>query len=274
MKKEKEKEMNMDMDMEPDSDHLVENFSDSFCTCVNFINCCNSMTAITDINRILDFINIMMPFRTCAVFQAEINSHNIITDYNKIKHRSENEFWENYTKSGLLKIDPVIAQSIKNSTPIKWKDTYTAYRNKQHDTKIEKLIKRTEDHNLQHGVTFSFNTKDSPHIFIIFSLCIKSYNYDDVSIHRLDVLLPYTYAPIHKFFHSRSSRNHTLEQNLTSREREVLKWVTQGKTSWETGKILSITERTVKFHLNNTYHKLNVTNRTQAITTALNHGLI
>ena len=61
---------------------------------------------------------------------------------------------------------------------------------------------------------------------------------------------------------------------LTSKEREVLHWVVEGKTSWEVGRILSMSERTVKFHLRNIYAKLNVANRAQAVTTASRLGLI
>ncbi|HJV61771.1 MAG TPA: helix-turn-helix transcriptional regulator [Albitalea sp.] len=53
--------------------------------------------------------------------------------------------------------------------------------------------------------------------------------------------------------------------NLTGKERDVLKWVVEGKTSWEIGRILSTSERTVKFHLKNVYAKLNVCNRAQAV---------
>jgi len=259
--------------METGKDYLVENFSDSFCTCLDFINCCNNANNVEDNNKILDIINTIMPFRTCAIFQVRANSYNKITDYKKISHRLEDEFWENYTTCDHIKIDPIIAQSIEYSMPIKWRDTYTVYRNKKNNSQVEKLIKNMESYGLYNGITFAFNKKDSPHTFIVFSLCMKSFNYDAVLIHRLNILLPYAYKAIQKLFPP-DTISSSLSQNLTSREREVLKWVTQGKTSWETGKILSITERTVKFHLNNTYQKLNVTNRTQAITTALDHGLI
>lgn len=53
--------------------------------------------------------------------------------------------------------------------------------------------------------------------------------------------------------------------NLTAQEAKVMHWVVEGKTSWEVGKILSISERTVKFHLANIYVKLNVTNRVHAV---------
>jgi LuxR family quorum-sensing system transcriptional regulator SolR len=53
--------------------------------------------------------------------------------------------------------------------------------------------------------------------------------------------------------------------NLTAQEAKVMRWVVEGKTSWEVGMILSISERTVKFHLANIYAKLKVANRVQAV---------
>lgn len=56
---------------------------------------------------------------------------------------------------------------------------------------------------------------------------------------------------------------------LTPREREVLQWTACGKSSWEIGVILSITERTVKFHLSGAMRKLGANSRTAAVVAAL-----
>lgn len=61
---------------------------------------------------------------------------------------------------------------------------------------------------------------------------------------------------------------------LTSREKEILQWVSVGKSCGETGSILGITERTIKFHLQNVYRKLEVVNRAQAVTVAHQHALL
>ncbi|AXE94931.1 autoinducer binding domain-containing protein [Paraburkholderia sp. DD10] len=61
---------------------------------------------------------------------------------------------------------------------------------------------------------------------------------------------------------------------LTAREREVLRWTGDGKTSYEIGKILSISERTVNFHVNNVLSKLAATNKVQAVVKAIATGLI
>ena len=58
---------------------------------------------------------------------------------------------------------------------------------------------------------------------------------------------------------------------LTPREAEVLFWVARGKTNDEIATVLSIGLTTVKKHLESTYAKLGVENRTTAAAMALEH---
>ena len=52
---------------------------------------------------------------------------------------------------------------------------------------------------------------------------------------------------------------------LTERERTCLQWVAVGKTSWETGRIIGVAERTVNFHIQNACRKLGVHGRQAAL---------
>ena len=52
---------------------------------------------------------------------------------------------------------------------------------------------------------------------------------------------------------------------FTPRETEILSWLYLGKTNWEIGQIIGISEKTVKNNLYAIYQKLNVGNRTQAL---------
>jgi DNA-binding NarL/FixJ family response regulator len=61
---------------------------------------------------------------------------------------------------------------------------------------------------------------------------------------------------------------------LTSRELEVLKGIVAGRSNKEIGGELSISEATVKTHINNLLSKLGVTDRTQAATMALQRGIV
>ncbi|MES5481553.1 LuxR C-terminal-related transcriptional regulator [Bradyrhizobium sp. INPA03-11B] len=63
-------------------------------------------------------------------------------------------------------------------------------------------------------------------------------------------------------------------QDLTAKEIECLKWCKEGKTNWEIGEILSISEKTVEFHLSNTIRKLGVSNRITAVVKGIQTGII
>jgi DNA-binding CsgD family transcriptional regulator len=62
--------------------------------------------------------------------------------------------------------------------------------------------------------------------------------------------------------------------SLTPRELESLRWTMEGKTAWEVGNILGISERTAVLHVNNATHKLGCINKHQAVLKALRLGLI
>ena len=66
----------------------------------------------------------------------------------------------------------------------------------------------------------------------------------------------------------------TTKSLLSERETEVLTWAMAGKTNWEISVILSISERTVKFHVQNLMMKLEASSRAHAVAIALGLGLI
>ena len=61
--------------------------------------------------------------------------------------------------------------------------------------------------------------------------------------------------------------------NLTAREREVLAQVVKGRSNKEIGAELGISEGTVKRHMGEILSRLEVSDRTQAVITALRRGL-
>lgn len=61
---------------------------------------------------------------------------------------------------------------------------------------------------------------------------------------------------------------------LSARELEALRWAMEGKTAWEVGRILAISEQATAGHLNNATHKLGCASKHQAVVKALRLGLI
>jgi DNA-binding NarL/FixJ family response regulator len=66
----------------------------------------------------------------------------------------------------------------------------------------------------------------------------------------------------------------TPDSNLSTRERQVLALVAKGNSNKEIAVALGITEATVKCHVSVILMRLNASDRTQAVVTALQRGLI
>lgn len=64
------------------------------------------------------------------------------------------------------------------------------------------------------------------------------------------------------------------DSELSSREQEVLTLLASGKTNKDIASTLGITEATVKCHVSAILLRLNVSDRTEAVVTALHRGLI
>jgi two-component system NarL family response regulator len=65
-----------------------------------------------------------------------------------------------------------------------------------------------------------------------------------------------------------------MRTNLTSRELEILKTLSKGLTNKQIGHALGISDNTVKNHVNSIIEKLEVSDRTEAATTAIQRGII
>ncbi len=63
-------------------------------------------------------------------------------------------------------------------------------------------------------------------------------------------------------------------EKLTDREREIVRLLVLGEANKEIGRTLGITELTVKSHMKSILGKLNVRDRTEAVTVALRRGIV
>jgi two-component system NarL family response regulator len=65
-----------------------------------------------------------------------------------------------------------------------------------------------------------------------------------------------------------------VDHDLTEREITVLRLVASGQTNKEVANSLDLSEKTIKNHLGNIFHKLHVYDRTQAAVLAIRRGII
>lgn len=67
---------------------------------------------------------------------------------------------------------------------------------------------------------------------------------------------------------------HLNQATLSAREIQILRLAAQGMTNAQIGKEVSISERTVKFHINSILQKLQAADRTHAVALALRRGIL
>jgi DNA-binding NarL/FixJ family response regulator len=73
---------------------------------------------------------------------------------------------------------------------------------------------------------------------------------------------------------ARQFADRSVRQELTARELEVLKLLARGLTNREIANVYSISASTVKNHLNSLMAKLEVADRTEAVSFCLAHGIV
>ncbi|MBX9646319.1 MAG: helix-turn-helix transcriptional regulator [Xanthobacteraceae bacterium] len=90
--------------------------------------------------------------------------------------------------------------------------------------------------------------------------------FHSMSLHLIDGLMRLRFpVPLSRDF----TRNRKQALPLSPREAETVSWIALGKSSWETGKVLGISEHTVNDHIESAIRKLRAKNRTEAVTIAL-----
>lgn len=179
------------------------------------------------------------------------------------------EWHERYVSRGYFKIDPVVRYAQTSSLPAIWSDQ------KFHDCRSREFWEEAWALGLRTGMSFSVHGQ--PGVTGILSLSRDK---------PLDLPAPEMAALIGRAQMFASMVHHAVvridlpkllpEQSIamTPRELECLKWSADGKTAWEIGQILSITERTVVFHMNNVIQKLGASNKIQAIVRAVSLRLV
>lgn len=73
---------------------------------------------------------------------------------------------------------------------------------------------------------------------------------------------------------SQSEQSKVLQSPLSTRESQCLNWTAQGKTSFEIGVILSLSEHTINNYLVKACAKLGAANRSHAVAKAMKMGLV
>lgn len=171
-----------------------------------------------------------------------------------------------YAERGYIDIDPTVEHGRKSCLPMIWSP-------KLHDTAPE-FWEEARAHGLLTG--WAQSTRDDRGAAGMLTLARSVKLIDPVEIladkARVAWLTQYAHVGMAALMLPKAVPESTIA--LTLREKEVLRWTAEGKTAYEIGQILAVSERTVNFHINNVVSKFDASNKTQAAVKAATLGML
>jgi DNA-binding CsgD family transcriptional regulator len=182
------------------------------------------------------------------------------------------EDWRvHYRERNYHRIDPVFQECRQSVTPQVWMDIW---RDHDLDPHQKRFFGESVDFGLHNGLAIPIHGPRRE--FAVVSLASDEPEQDfkrriKEHKHTAHLLAIHLHAALQELLEDEAA---AAAVSLTPRERECLKWTARGKSSWVIAEILSLTERTVNFHIANAMGKLEVTSRTHAVAKSLYHGLI
>jgi LuxR family quorum sensing-dependent transcriptional regulator len=198
----------------------------------------------------------VMPNMGVSQYQ-ELRSHVLM-------ERWPREWAERYFRLNYLADDPAIAGVKLSSGPFMW----SALRERYADNpKSNRVMNEASEFGLAAGFTVPLQTLDDQKIGLSFAgPRIEMSPREQAAFNLLG-----TYA-VGRVLALQAGQQPPVK--LTPREREVLHWAAEGKTEWEIGAILGISEHGAEAHIRKLHRKLGATSRAQLVSQAIRCGLI
>ncbi len=182
------------------------------------------------------------------------------------------EWRARYIANGYMSVDPTVTHCATHLTPICWDQVRPE---KENSTQVRKFMEEAREFGLNSGVSLPVHSAQGEFAMLNFA------SGEDHARVKSSIMEATPYASLFSLHLHEAVRRVFRHQvlpltrmHLTGREKQCLLWAAEGKTTWETSRILGVSERTVIFHLQNAADKLKVVRRQQAVARAISLGLI
>jgi DNA-binding CsgD family transcriptional regulator len=175
---------------------------------------------------------------------------------------------ERYFERKYHEFDPVVRRTPVISKPFTW--DHLLERGQLHPN--ERLVmEESSEAGLKHGVSVPLYGPSGRVSVLSFAS-----PFDDVDpcrhVGHLNVLAWQFHVAFAEIARPRKPAKQSFE--LSDRERDCLRWTAEGKSAWEIGTILNVSENTINFHVKKAMRKLDTTSRTAAVVKAIRLNLI
>lgn len=223
---------------------------------------CDNDTALKEL---ISKLSQLIPYNYATCVFGNLDEGGMKVPYHHININYPEEWSRIYAEKNLHFVDPIFKEHFATFKLQYWKDTY-----KKHNTPKD-FLSISRDFGLLKGYTHGTRNINKTKGSLI------SISGDDVERDkRTEFILQHIVPHFHQVLERsvKQNKKKKIRRNLSPRETEVLKWISQGKTDWETSMILGISERTVRFYVGTLMEKLDAVSRTHATAIALDLGLI
>lgn len=176
------------------------------------------------------------------------------------------DWLEHYIQNNYVYIDPVVRAASGPGGVARWREAYGA----GCDSAALRILDGARACALSDGLTFNFPTADSATAIV--SLAGRELERREQDEGRLALIAQYAVGKSICLKAGRAAAESA--PRLTSRERDVLMWTCEGKTDWEIGTILGVSEHCADKYGRLLKKKLAATSKTQLVARAFRLGLV
>jgi LuxR family transcriptional regulator, quorum-sensing system regulator CciR len=172
-----------------------------------------------------------------------------------------------FSEAGLHEVDPVLLRAERDPRPFFWDAALDA----ESITRSQRrLLAEAAGFGLAHGYTCPLHLSWLPGtVRASCSVVPESTRVDPRNYPMVDALAMYLYASLHR---RQAAWCMAFPSDLTRRERQCLTLAALGKTDWEIGHILKLSETTVHTLIERAKRRFGVSTRMQAVVLALMSG--
>jgi len=175
------------------------------------------------------------------------------------------QWFELYHRENFKAVDPIPRHCFNTLNPFEWKDV--PY-DRERDPAAHNVMMRARDFGLNDGFCIPIHYDDAT---AAVSIAGERPYLDAQTKSALHLMGVFTHSRLRALARPAVALP---ARRLNEIEAEVLRWAARGKTAWETGQILKLSERTVRWHLEEAQRKLMTKNKTATVALALVNGEI
>lgn len=167
------------------------------------------------------------------------------------------EWQDRYAAQNYLAIDPTVAHGCKSALPLAWSEALVG--------NCPAFWEEASAHGLNVG--WAQSSCDPSGSIGMLTLARDAEALSPSELRKNSMGMSWLVHAVHQHMARVTTAGvlHYAPIMLTQREIEILRWTADGKTSGEVAQIMSITERTVNFHVGNSLQKLNANNKTAGV---------